>query len=155
MASPRVIIGALVISAASLVGIATYEGYEPVAKPPVPGDVPTLGFGATKDVKHGERTDPIRALIRLQADAESHATGIKSCIKVPLHQWEFDAYLSLAYNIGVGAFCRSTLVRKLNEEQYEEACKQILVWNKFQGRTLQGLVNRREKEYATCLGSHG
>jgi lysozyme len=149
----RTLVGSLMLSAATLVGIAAYEGYEPVARPPVPGDVPTNGFGATKGVKAGDKVDPVRALIRLQADAEEHAKGIKACIKVPLFQYEFDAYLSLAYNIGVHAFCNSTLVKKLNAEEYLEACKQILRWDKFKGNPLRGLTIRREGEYKQCLGS--
>jgi lysozyme len=79
---------------------------------------------------------------------------MKRCVKVPLHQYEYDAYLSLTYNIGEGAFCRSTLVRKLNAGDYEGACKQILRWNNFQGRPLRGLTIRREKEYAMCIGKN-
>jgi len=71
---------------------------------------------------------------------------------VPLHQHEYDAFLSLAYNIGSGAFCGSTLVRLLNDRRYCEACDQILRWDKFQGRPLRGLTLRRQAEHRQCLG---
>lgn len=143
---------ALVLSASVLVGIATHEAYRGDAYIPVPGDVPTIGYGATAGVKLGQKTTPDRALIRLLADADEHARGVKSCIAVPLYQHEFDAYVSLVFNIGVGAFCGSTLVRLLNLGDYAGACKQILRWNRAGGRVLPGLTRRRLAEYQTCMG---
>jgi lysozyme len=150
MRYPRSAVAALVLSAASLVGIATHEAYRGEAYIPVPGDVPTLGYGATAGVRLGQKTTPERALIRLLADADEHARGVKSCIAVPLYQHEFDAYVSLAFNIGVGAFCGSTLVLLLNSGDYGGACKQILRWNRAGGRVLNGLVKRRQAEYKLC-----
>jgi lysozyme len=72
---------------------------------------------------------------------------------VPLHQHEYDAFLSLAYNIGAGAFCGSTLVRKLNTGDYTGACAEILRWDKFQGQPLRGLTLRRQAEHRQCLGN--
>jgi lysozyme len=77
---------------------------------------------------------------------------MRRCITVPLHQYEWDAYVSLTYNIGSGAFCRSTLVRKLNAQDYTGACKEILRWNKAGGRVLNGLTKRRPADYNTCMG---
>lgn len=146
-------VAALVLSASTLVGIALNEGYRDEAYVPVKGDVATIGFGATKGVKMGDRTTPQRALVRLLDDVNSHSDGIKKCITVPLYPHEFDAYSSLAYNIGVGAFCGSTLVRKLNAEEYAAACLEIKRWNKFRGKPLRGLTIRREAEYKTCIGA--
>ena len=152
MIQPRTAIAALTLSASALVGIALNEGYVEVAAPPVAGDVPTNGFGSTEGVRLGDKTTPTRALVRLLNDANSHSEGIKRCIKVPLYQYEFDAYSSLAYNIGVNAFCSSTLVAKLNAGDYAGACKQILRWDRFKGKPLRGLTKRRQAEYATCMG---
>lgn len=151
--NPRTALTALVVSASLLVSIALHEGYVGEAYIPVPGDVPTIGFGQTEGVKPGDKTTPPRALVRLLADINRHSEGIKACIKVPLHQHEFEAYSSLAYNIGVGAFCKSTLVRELNAGRYTEACAQILRWNKFKGKPLKGLTLRRQQEYRTCTGA--
>ena len=152
MTRVRVLLASLALSAAGLVGIAGYEGYTDRAVIPIPGDVPTIGFGTTGGVKLGDKTTPPAALRRALQDITKFEGAVKQCVTVPLHQWEYDAYLSLAYNIGSGAFCSSTLVRELNQGHYEEACKQILRWNRAGGRVVRGLVNRREAEYQTCMG---
>lgn len=149
---PRSVVAALALSAAALVGIATHEGYRGEAYEPVKGDVQTIGFGSTKGVKKGDKTTPVRALATLLVDVNEHSDGIKRCIKVPLYQHEFDAYSSLAFNIGVKAFCGSTLVKKLNTQDYAGACKEILRWDKFKGKPLPGLTKRRGEEYRQCLG---
>ena len=149
----RIAISALALSASALVGIAVHEGYSPVAYRPVPGDVPTVGFGTTDGVKMGDRTDPVQALTRKLADVQRFEGALKQCVRVPLHQHEYDAFLSLAYNIGPGAFCGSTLVRLLNQGQYAEACAQISRWTKFRGQDLPGLVKRRAEERAKCEGA--
>ena len=156
---PRRAIAAISVSAAALVGIALQEGYTDRAVIPVPGDVPTKGFGTTRGVKLGDTTTPTRALVDLLDDADEVATAVRRCVPVPMHQHEFDAYVSLAYNIGPGAFCGSTLARKLNAGDYPGACSEILRWRHFQGRdcaTVEnrcgGLWTRRQAEYQQCLG---
>lgn len=150
----RIAVSALALSASALVGIAVHEGYSPVAYRPVPGDVPTIGFGTTDGVKMGDRIDPVQALTRKLADVQRFEGALRQCVRVPLHQHEYDAYLSLAYNIGSGAFCGSTLVRLLNQGQYREACDQILRWTKFKGEDLPGLVKRRSQERDLCKGNN-
>lgn len=149
----RTTLAALVLSAGGLITIALHEGYSDKAIIPVPGDVPTIGFGQTDGVKLGDRTTPPKALERLMADVAKREGIIKRCVRVPLSQGEYDAYMSLAYNIGTSAFCGSTLVRKLNQQDYEGACAEILQWNKFKGRALPGLTTRRQEEYRKCQGS--
>jgi lysozyme len=149
----RTSIGALMLSGAALVGLASYEGYRDKAYVPVPGDVPTIGFGTTEGVKMGDTIDPVRALQRAMKDAGKYEGALKNCVVVPLHQYEYDAYVSLSYNIGTSAFCNSTLVKKLNKGLYEEACVQILVWDKFKGQALRGLTIRRQAEYQKCIGN--
>jgi lysozyme len=141
------------ISGVALIGLLVAEGYRDHAYIPVAGDVPTIGFGTTENVKMGDKVTVTQALNRAMIDVQKFEGAIKSCVKVPLHQYEYDAYTSLAYNIGSSAFCRSTLVRLLNQEKYEEACKQILRWDFFKGKPLRGLTVRREKEYQQCIGN--
>ena len=141
------------ISGVALIGLLVAEGYRDHAYIPVAGDVPTIGFGTTENVKMGDKVTVTQALNRAMIDVQEFEGAIKSCVKVPLHQYEYDAYTSLAYNIGSGAFCRSTLVRLLNQEKYDEACKQILRWDFFKGKPLRGLTVRREKEYQQCIGN--
>jgi len=149
----RTSIAALVLSAASLTGIAVHEGYRDRAYIPVAGDKPTLGFGDAQGVKLGDKTDPIRALIRLNQQADTFQQEMKKCVgDVPLHQYEWDAYVSLTFNIGSGAFCKSTLVKKLQQQDYVGACTQILRWDRFNGAPLAGLTKRRQEEYTKCIG---
>ena len=143
----------LALSASALVGIAVHEGYRGEAYEPVKGDVPTIGFGTTEGVEMGDKITPERALVRLLNDANKFQNAVRRCAPVPMHQYEFDAYVSLTYNIGEGAFCRSTLAKKLNAGDYEGACAQILRWDRFNGRPLPGLTKRRQEEYKQCLGS--
>jgi lysozyme len=155
--STRTRLAALSLSAAGLVGILNWEGYSDRAYVPVEGDVPTIGYGSTRrddgaPVKPGDTITPPQALRRALKDVKEFEGAIKECVSVPLTQYEYDAYLSLSYNIGSTAFCNSTLVRKLNAEDYEGACKEILRWNKFKGKPLAGLTNRRRAEYVMCMG---
>lgn len=148
----RVQVAALSLSAATLVGIASHEGFVQKAYQDIVG-VWTIGFGTTENVRPGQTIDPVRALQRALTDVQKFEGALKECVHVPLHQHEYDAYLSLAYNIGSGAFCRSTLVRRLNTGDYPGACKEILRWNRAGGQVVRGLVNRREQEYELCMGN--
>ena len=149
---PRVIVAALALSAAGLVGLVGYEGYSDTAVIPIPGDVPTIGFGTTEGVKPGDHITPPKALARALQDASKFEGALKKCVTAPLHQYEYDSFVSLAYNIGPTAFCGSTLVRRLNAGDYSGACAEIDRWNKAGGRVVQGLVNRRAAERAQCEG---
>ena len=148
----RKTIAACCLSAAALVGLVAHEGYSDRAIIPVPGDVPTIGFGTTGGVKMGDKTNPIKALQRAVIDINKFEGAIKQCVRVPLHQHEYDAFVSLTYNIGAGAFCKSTLVKKLNAGDYGGACGEILRFDKFQGKPLRGLTLRRQEEYKKCVG---
>ncbi len=161
MIPPRRTLAALSLSAAALVGIVLHEGYSDRAIIPVPGDVPTIGFGTTAGVKLGDTITPPQALARALVDVQQFEGAIKTCVTVPLTQNEYDAYVSFAYNVGSRAFCQSTLVKKLNLGDFKGACDELLRWRYFQGkdcalpenrRLCGGLVKRREAEYRKCLG---
>lgn len=167
----RTHIAALSLSAAALVGIALSEGYREDAYIPVPGDVPTIGYGATSGVKLGERTTPTRSLVRLLADANEYERAVKRCAPVPMHQREFDAFVSMTYNIGAGAFCASSIPLKLSGGDYSAACHTITQYvcgpatestrakpgekcysTRRPLRVLRGLQIRRQAEYNMCMG---
>lgn len=148
----RIQVAALSASAVALVGLAIHEGYREEAYLDIVG-VPTIGYGTTEGVRLGDRTTPVKALERALSDMQKFEGAIKQCVKVPLHQYEYDAYLSLSYNIGSGAFCSSTLVKLLNQQDYKGACDQILRWNRAGGKVIRGLVIRRQKEHQQCLGN--
>ncbi len=152
MRHPRTAIATIVLSASTLVGIAVHESYRDKAYLPTPNDVPTIGFGTTDGVKMGDKITVERALVKLLADAGKFEAAVKRCAPVPMYQHEFDAYVSLTYNIGEGAFCRSTLTKKLLAGDYEGACKEILRWDKQAGIVLRGLTIRRQAEYKQCMG---
>jgi lysozyme len=141
----------LVLSAAALVGLALSEGYTDRAVQPLPGDKWTYGFGTTDGVRPGDTITPPKALERKLRDVQKFEGAIKQCVSSPLTQNEYDAYMQLAYNIGTGAFCSSTLVRKLNAGDYDEACQEILRWDQFKGQPNKGLADRRHREYQTCI----
>ena len=146
-------IAALVLSAGALISIGVHEGYSERPIIPVKGDRLTIGFGDATGVKPTDKTDPVRALIRLGEHVTNKERELKSCIgDVPMYQYEWDAYVSWTYNIGTDAACKSTLVKKLQAGDYAGACEQLLRWDKFQGKALPGLTKRRQDEYRKCIG---
>lgn len=148
----RYAVAGLSLTAAGLVSLVNFEGFRSEAYVPVPGDVPTIGFGSTTGVQMGDKISVPEALGRLQKDVHIAEETVRRCVKVPLAQREFDVYSAFAYNIGGSAFCNSTLVRKLNSEDYQGACAELKRWVYVDGRVVQGLVNRREAEYRRCMG---
>jgi len=158
----RSFIAMLVLSAAGLVGIAVNEGYTTKAVPDaVKGiAVPTNGFGTTGGVRMGDSTTPVAALQRTLADVQTYESFIKKCVKVPLYQHEYDAYVDLAYNIGPSAFCGSTVVKRANALDYTGACDAILNWRKVGtvdcsvpgNKVCGGLWARRQQTRKQCLG---
>ena len=152
MANERIKVAMLVVSGMSMIGIAVHEGYVGHTYSDAVG-VPTIGFGTTAGVKPGQKISVERALLRLGNNVTAKEREMKACLgDVPLYQNEWDAYVSLTYNIGTGAFCKSTLVKKLKQRDYPGACREILKWNKAGGRVNDGLVKRRRDEYQQCLG---
>lgn len=148
----RIVVAALSLSAAAFGSLIVHEGYSERAIIPVPGDVPTAGFGTTEGVTMETRLPPVQAVQRALQDVQKFEGAVKQCVTVPLHQYEYDAYISLSYNIGTTAFCNSTLVVKLNSGNYASACAEILRWDKFKGQPLPGLTKRRQSEYRQCVG---
>ena len=149
----RIVIASLTLSAAAFGGLVAYEGWCGSACIPVPGDVPTLGFGTTDGVRMGDTITPQKAVQRALQDVAKFEGAVKQCVKVPLHQYEYDSYVQFSYNVGSGAFCGSTLVRKLNAGDYSGACSELLRWDRFQGKPLRGLTLRRQSEYTKCMGT--
>lgn len=150
----RNIAAALTISGVALTSIAKHEGFRSKAYDDGVG-VQTIGFGTTKGVKPGDTITVERALVRLNEDVAFFEKEMKKCIgDVPLYQHEWDAYVSLTYNIGHAGFCKSTIVKRLkqNPPDYNGACEAIKMWNKAGGKVWQGLVKRREDEYKKCKG---
>ena len=107
----------------------------------------TAAAGNPKPVK-GMRITMAESDAILAQDLATFEKAVNNAVKVDLTQYQFDALVSLALNIGAGAFSKSTLVRKLNAKDYKGAAEQFLVWNKAGGKVVTGLANRRAKEKA-------
>lgn len=157
----RSAVGVLVLAASTLVGLAVHEGYRGEAYVPVVGDVPTIGFGTTAGVKMGDKTNPVRSLMRMLEEVEDvYAAGVKKCVTVPLYPHEYEAFVRLAYSVGVPTFCRKAkpgkpdnLIDLINKGKYSEACERIEAFKYGPGRkVLPGLVKRRVEERAVCDG---
>ena len=111
-----------------------------------PAGVWTIGYGHTHQVKSGDVIDDAMATEFLKKDVRHAQAAIARYVKVELDQNQFDALVSFIYNVGAGAFGKSTLLRRLNESRYAAAADQFRRWNKGGGRVLRGLVRRRADE---------
>ncbi|ALR01593.1 lysozyme [Xylella fastidiosa] len=114
-----------------------------------PGGVLTIGYGETgKHVRPDMRlANEQEADARLRARlAKEFEPAVRRYVRVPLKQHQFDALVSLSFNIGTGAFHRSTLLRKLNAGDVAGAAEQFGAWKFSSGRVLPGLVRRRKAE---------
>lgn len=116
----------------------------------------TIGTGTTVypngvKVKQGDNCTPDQAKAYFKHDLAKFEKTVSESVIVPLNQNQFDALVSLTYNIGSGAFKGSTLLKSLNKGDYLAAADQFLVWNKAGGRVSAGLVNRRKAEMKLFL----
>ena len=115
--------------------------------------VRTVCDGITKNVQERRYTkEECEAL--LADELAFHAEGAMKCVKAPTTPGQRAAYTSLAYNIGINAFCKSSLVKKHNSGDYRGACVGILAWDKGmiggQLVALPGLTIRRREERVMC-----
>jgi lysozyme len=112
------------------------------------GDPWTCGVGATgPGIKRGVVWTQAEADARLDADLARFDAGVSKLIgKAPTTQNQFDALVSLAFNIGLGNLQTSTLLRLHQEGKYEVAATQFVRWNKAAGRIMNGLTRRRMAE---------
>ena len=110
--------------------IKKFEGFESDAYQ-CPAGVWTIGYGHTKGVTSGD------------VWSEEHASHI---LEVKLNQNQFDALVAWVYNLGPSNLKSSTMLKVLNEEEWEEVPRQMKRWNKAGGEVLRGLVRRREAE---------
>ncbi|RVE97498.1 lysozyme [Sinorhizobium meliloti] len=121
-------------------------------------NVLTIGVGHTSaagapTVYKGMKITAAQADEILSRDLAIFEKGVSHAVKVPLSQNEFDALVSFAFNVGVGAFQRSTLLKELNKGNRYGAANELLRWNKAGGRVLKGLTSRRKAERDQFLNS--
>lgn len=115
---------------------------------PTPEDVWTIGWGATgMNITHDTVWTQEHADARFLADTADFARKVWADVwQASTTQGQFDAMVSLAYNIGLENFARSTVLRKHRVHDYAAAADGFLLWNKQKGKVLNGLVRRRKAE---------
>jgi len=108
--------------------------------------VPTIGFGSTRGVSMDMEITQERAEALLLEDISDFEEEVNKCVKVPLTQNQFDALVAWTFNLGGTNLRNSTMLKVLNEGEYEKVPSEMKRWNKAAGKTLEGLIRRREAE---------
>ena len=109
-------------------------------------DVWTIGYGHTLGIVKGMEINQEVADDFLQKDLIEFQNDVNQEVNVKLEQYQFDALVSWTFNLGVGNLRSSTLLKKLNNGDYDDVPNQIKRWNKANGKVVYGLVRRREAE---------
>jgi lysozyme len=114
------------------------------------GEPWTIGYGHTSDgfmkVYRGLTITEDQAEAALAHDAQEAADAISRLVVVPLNENQMGALVSFVFNVGIGAFKKSSLLRKLNSGDYASVPAELARWNKNDGKVMKGLTNRRLDE---------
>lgn len=114
-------------------------------------DKPTIGFGCTEGVELGMVWTRAQADAAFRRELAGHEAAVNRLATVELSQNEFDALVSLSYNVGAGALARSTVLKRLNKDDRHGAAKAFARFNRSGGGVVEGLVARRASEAALFL----
>lgn len=106
----------------------------------------TIGYGHTAGVNEGDVCTQEDADRMLAEDLEEFEGYVREAVNVPLEQNEFDALIAWTYNLGPGSLQSSTMLKRINESNFDEVPNEMRRWNKSGGQVLDGLVRRREAE---------
>lgn len=133
--------------------ISDWEGLRLEAYKPVPSEKNwTIGYGhCSPAVKEGDRIDEITAFLWLDADLKYFQTRMAELVSVPVTLTQSTALLSFVYNVGLGAFKRSTLRKEINAGRIANASYEFLRWNRAGGKVVDGLTRRRHAEKALFM----
>lgn len=129
--------------------VAHYEGLRTKAYLDAVG-IPTICYGETENVKLGDVKAKEECDNMLSVRLGYFSRQVDAMIEPEISPQELAAYSSMAYNVGLGAFKGSTLLKKVNAGDRPGACDELPRWNKAGGKVLAGLVKRREAERALC-----
>lgn len=135
----------MIPSAACYALVKRFEGFCPTAYRDA-GGVWTIGWGNTVDVVAGDTCTQDQAEAWFLIDIARATHVLAADVKVLLTQNQFDALVSLTFNIGAANFGTSTLLQKLNQSDFAGAAAEFTRWNKAGGRRLAGLYDRRLAE---------
>lgn len=138
------------INQATIDLIKNFEGWRSVAYRDAVG-VLTIGYGHTSaagkpEVKTGLNISKEQGEEILRTDVRKFAKGVEALVKIELTGNQFGALVSFAYNVGLGNFKKSSVLRVVNAGQLSRVPDRLALWNKAGGRVLKGLVRRRGKE---------
>lgn len=165
MSRARIVIAALSLSAAGFLGIVTSEEYVDRAMVPTKNDRPTVGFGSTFNedgtpVKMGDKTTPVRALIKAQAHINGEEGIFRASLPgIALYQDEYDLYIDWVYQYGTGAWSKSSMRMELLAGDYAAACNALLKY-KFSGghdcsipgnKVCAGVWKRQLERHQKCM----
>lgn len=141
----------MILSQAGIDFIEKWETFRPTAYLPTPNDKWTIGYGHTDSVKEGDTCTQDQANVWFDADCQWANEAVRQHVTVPLTQNQFDALVSLVFNIGKTNFEESTLLRNINDGKFNMAADPTVgfpAWRKQGKRVLPGLVARRAAELA-------
>jgi lysozyme len=130
--------------------IKPWEGRELKAYRDIVG-IPTICFGETRNVKMGDVKTPAECDSMLALRVAEFERTIHPCLPEELPTKTRAAMISLAYNIGSGAFCKSSISRNALAGKLRAACDAITLYNRAGGRVVRGLTNRRAAEKSLCI----
>lgn len=111
-----------------------------------PAKVPTIGWGCTEGVKLGMVWTKQQAEAALQKEVSKFEEGVARLVTAEINQNQFDALVSFAYNVGLGALQRSSVLKAVNTGNFAKVPAALAQWNKGGGKVLPGLVSRRQRE---------
>lgn len=115
------------------------------------GGVWTIGYGHTATAgspvpRRGQVITESEAERILLRDLTQYEQAVEDLVKVKLNNNQFAALVSFTFNVGIGAFKKSTLLKKLNNGNFNAIPTELTKWTKAGGKKIQGLVNRRAGE---------
>lgn len=144
------------MSAAGLDTVKEFEGLRLKAYK-CPANVWTIGYGHTSAAGSPIVTSDLEitrdaAEEILKKDMGQYEDGVRKLVQVGLTQGQFDALVDFAYNAGVGALAKSTLLKKVNAGKFDEVPAEFMKWTKGGGKELPGLVRRRRAEVKLWRG---
>lgn len=145
-------IGVTAAGAVAIALVGSWEGLRLTSYRDVIG-VWTVCYGETRGVKPGMRFTKQQCGDMLIDGLEDFEAGMRACLRNPdaIPDKPYVAFLSLSYNIGTGAFCKSSIARKANAGDLRGACDALMLYTRAGGREIKGLVNRRVDERRLCL----
>jgi lysozyme len=117
-----------------------------------PVDIWTIGYGHTEGVYEGMTITEAQAEDLLREDLAEFEAAVSEAVQVDLNENQFSALVSFTFNLGPENIFDSTLLKLLNQGDFQGAADQFLIWNKAGSQELEGLTRRRKAERALFLG---